>query len=277
MTDRVISAPTLAARFAISVKGSLATLTRTPRASRRSKPLLPGPAGLAGWTALVVAILMGTMMWVDAWAIGLAKSLPYEVIYIVARITEFGKSGYFLIPLGVFVLVSLALMSAIAAPMARKVLASLIVRASYIFIAIALPGIVIQLFKRLIGRARPSDLGPFAYEPGSWQSALHSLPSGHSTTAFAAAVAISALWPRARPIIWTYAVVILLSRVIVSAHFPSDVLAGAGIGALAALAVRNWYAERGLAFAVTSAGRVRGMPGPSMRRIKKVARAMAGH
>jgi undecaprenyl-diphosphatase len=71
---------------------------------------------------------------------------------------------------------------------------------------------------------------------------------------------------------WTYAVVIAVSRVVVTAHHPSDVIAGALVGGVGALLVRNWYAARRLGFAVAADGTVFPLPGPSWRRIKAVAR-----
>ena len=43
---------------------------------------------------------------------------------------------------------------------------------------------------------------------------------------------------------------IALSRVVVTAHYPSDVVAGAIVGAIGALLVRDWFAARRLGFAV---------------------------
>ena len=75
--------------------------------------------------------------------------------------------------------------------------------------------------------------------PFSWRPAYASLPSGHATTAFAALVAIGAIFPQARALMWIYAVLIALSRVIITAHHPSDVIAGAIVGAVGAL---SWCA-----------------------------------
>ena len=79
-----------------------------------------------------------------------------------------------------------------------------------------MPGLFVTIVKRLIGRVRPSDrraVSPICRGRGGNEYA--SLPSGHSTTAFAAAVAIGALWPKARVPMWIYAAVIALSRVII--------------------------------------------------------------
>ena len=73
---------------------------------------------------------------------------------------------------------------------------------------------------------------------------------------------------------WTYAVVIAMSRVVLTAHFPSDVVAGAIVGTVGALLVREWFAARRLAFAPDANGHIRPLPGPSFARIKRVARQL---
>jgi undecaprenyl-diphosphatase len=87
-------------------------------------------------------------------------------------------------------------------------------------------------------------------------------------------VAFGTLWPRARTILWIYALLIAASRVAVTAHYPSDVLAGALVGVAGAWLVRRWFALRGLAFSIAPDGAVRQKQGPSLRRIKAVARAL---
>ena len=74
----------------------------------------------------------------------------------------------------------------------------------------------------------------------------NSFPSGHTCAAFAAGMS----WVRALPRRWmrvlsaVLAVCMGLSRLYVGVHYPSDVLAGAVIGSLAALAAlalaRRW-------------------------------------
>ncbi len=89
---------------------------------------------------------------------------------------------------------------------------------------------------------------PFTYMPFAWRPEYASLPSGHATTVAAAAMAIGAIWPRARPVMWLYALVIMFSRVVVLAHHPSDVIAGALVGVVGAELVRRSFAARRLVF-----------------------------
>jgi undecaprenyl-diphosphatase len=89
-------------------------------------------------------------------------------------------------------------------------------------------------------------------------------------------VAFGALFPRLRPLLWVYAILIAISRVVVSTHYPSDVIGGAVVGGFGALLIRNWFAERRLCFYVGSDHEVRPLPGPSLGRLKRVARRLLG-
>ena len=82
------------------------------------------------------------------------------------------------------------------------------------------------------------------------------------------------MFPEARALLWIYAVLIAVSRVVVTAHHPSDVVAGAIVGAVGALLVRNWFAARRLGFWVASDGAVRRLPGPSLRHLKAAIRRL---
>jgi undecaprenyl-diphosphatase len=64
-----------------------------------------------------------------------------------------------------------------------------------------------------------------------------SFPSDHATAAFAIAVAIALRSRRAGWVALALATLVAVSRVAVGTHYPSDVLAGAAIGTLAALVV----------------------------------------
>jgi undecaprenyl-diphosphatase len=129
----------------------------------------------------------------------------------------------------------------------------------------------------MIGRARPyvgPQDHPFAYIPFIWKPEYASMPSGHATTAVAAAVAIGAVWPALRGVMWIYALLIMFSRVVVLEHHPSDVLAGALVGAVGAEMVRRWFAARRLLFAATDLG---ALPGPSWRRICAATAEIVGN
>jgi membrane-associated phospholipid phosphatase len=102
--------------------------------------------------------------------------------------------------------------------------------------------------------------------------AYASFPSAHATTSVALAFAVSVLWPRLRVAMILYAVVIVLSRLVLLAHHPSDVVAGALLGVLGAMLVRYWFAERHLAFTIGRDGAIEALTGPSPPHLKRVAR-----
>jgi membrane-associated phospholipid phosphatase len=251
-----------------NIRRGLGALVRRPKPSVGFVPVWRRLKLQAALAACAVAI---SMLLLDTPLHHVAARLPEWVVDDAFVVTDFGRSNWILVPVGV----PLVLMTLLASPaipyMSRAVLAMVAVRLGFVFVAVGLPGLVSTIVKRFIGRVRPSDLGPFAYEPFSWRPEYASFPSGHATTAFAALVAIGAIFPRLRPVLWLYALAIAASRVMVSAHYPSDVIAGAAFGAFVALLVRDWFAVRRLGFCIGSDGAVRAMTGPSLRRIKRVA------
>lgn len=111
-------------------------------------------------------------------------------------------------------------------------------------------GIFANLFKLVIRRTRPRDFD-FANE-SVWHTytsdagstiTMHSFPSAHTATAVGLAIVLSELYPRGRWYFFILACLAGLQRIVSSAHFPSDVLAGAAVGAivgsLCAKAIRN--------------------------------------
>jgi membrane-associated phospholipid phosphatase len=84
--------------------------------------------------------------------------------------------------------------------------------------------------KRVVGRRRPQLPGLPALT--STPTSL-SFPSAHASTAFAGARLYSRLGLPRGPL-YALATGLALSRLYLGVHYPSDVLAGAGLGALAA-------------------------------------------
>jgi undecaprenyl-diphosphatase len=99
------------------------------------------------------------------------------------------------------------------------------------------------LLKSVIGRDRPF-VGDPRVHPSIGLPHDPSMPSGHAMNAFAGAVLLAAVVPRARWPLLGLAALIALSRVYLGAHFPSDVVAGAILGA-AIGAAAGWLLARG--------------------------------
>ncbi|WP_329337840.1 phosphatase PAP2 family protein [Streptomyces sp. NBC_01352] len=86
--------------------------------------------------------------------------------------------------------------------------------------------------KRVVRRPRPAHVEPLVSTVGR-----HSFPSSHATSAVAAAVAFGALGAYAVP---PLAAAMCVSRLVVGVHYPSDVAAGAALGALTARIGARW-------------------------------------
>jgi undecaprenyl-diphosphatase len=95
-----------------------------------------------------------------------------------------------------------------------------------------------QVAKHLVRRVRPwvaladRDVQVFwDHETG------YSFPSGHSTAAWALAIAVTVHWPRAGFVALPLATLVGVSRVVVGAHYPGDVAAGMVVGMAGATVV----------------------------------------
>jgi len=191
-----------------------------------------------------------------------------------ARIlTDFGKDAYVLWTLA-GAMVAVGLVGAGLRGTSRALLVGVGTRVQFMFLAVLVPVLVGNLLKLTLGRGRPfvgGNANPFNFMPFTGFDAYYSLPSSHAVTAFALAFAVGALWPRARIAMFVYAIIIALTRLLLLAHHPSDVVAGALLGIIGAMAVRYWFAARRLAFAIRRDGEIVARPGPGFDRLKRVA------
>lgn len=89
---------------------------------------------------------------------------------------------------------------------------------------------VANLLKAATNRTRPYNAMPHLHiliaRPSSG-----SLPSQHTTTAFAGATLLSFVWPKGTAAFFVAAALVAFSRLYLGVHYPTDVIAGAAIGA----------------------------------------------
>ena len=255
------------------VRLSFAQLVRPPSHSRRAE----AARRLARHTLLIMAaisaLIVALMYGLDAWEIGLMPARGTAGLWPVRILTDFGKDTYVLAALAA-VLFIVVLVSAARRGTARAGWLGLGLRVQFLFFAVLTPVLAGELIKWGVGRGRPfvgGNANPFNFAPFTGTEAYASFPSGHAITAFALAFAVAAVWPRMRVAMIVYAVLIALSRLVLLAHHPSDVVAGGLIGVVGAIAVRYWFAARRLGFAIHRDGEIvplRGASGP----LKRVAR-----
>ena len=105
-------------------------------------------------------------------------------------------------------------------------------------IACALAGIVARVGKIAIGRPRPSTSTEQTWNGPSLHSKFNAFPSGHtaSSTAFFVTFLIAAGWRVGTPFLFI-PLLIASSRMVVAAHYLSDVIGGFAVGIIAALFV----------------------------------------
>ncbi len=166
-----------------------------------------------------------------------------DYIDIFRAYTDIGKSKYYLIISGISILLCAC---AVRMPSIQKELRIKMGHVgkvlSFFFACVAVSGIVADIIKPILGRARPVTFvreGIYGFHPFTFHAAWNSMPSGHATTAFTIATILTFFRPRHQVLWFVGAAIIAVSRVMVNAHYLSDIFAGAAVGILTVLLIRR--------------------------------------
>lgn len=228
----------------IVVGDGLATLARR---LRHPPPSLQRFALLGVVTAVAVA---ASIAWIDRPLVEYFRTLAPSVKEVFQVITSFGKSTAYLV-----VAALLALGFGLAARQQedgarRRWLGVNAARAAFVFVTVGGAGLAGDILKPFFGRARPllwmnEHIFGFTWHGAHW--AYWSFPSGHTITIVALAAALAQVERRGRPFYIAAALLVAASRVVLTEHYLSDVMAGAFIACLACWAARAGFARAGIA------------------------------
>jgi lipid A 4'-phosphatase len=150
----------------------------------------------------------------------------------------------------------------------------------FVFVAMAASGLTVNILKAVFGRARPKLLfsggedyyfGFFGMQADYW-----SFPSGHAVTIVAFVAALYRLWPRHLAAYVLVAGVIALSRVVIAAHYLSDVVMAAYIAVVMTAYVALVFERSGIDLDAAKAGRLRPVSPPPWRVRLGLARERRG-
>jgi membrane-associated phospholipid phosphatase len=220
------------------------------------RPLAPVAALWPLWLALAVfafSLMLFIGVYFDVPAAHWAKRLDLGLVIFFNQVTQLGKSNW-LFALSILTILYALSRSARAAALRLRTAWGLVASYALYFLAVqAFSGTASQVVKHMVGRARPyliDQFGPHHFDLFSWSATLASFPSGHTTTVFAAFGALTLLSPRFGPWFLLLAIPVAASRIIVGAHYPSDVCGGFFLGLASALIVARIFARRKIAFTI---------------------------
>ena len=118
----------------------------------------------------------------------------------------------------------------------------------FMIVAMASSGITEVVLKFVIGRDRPrflfEDSGA-SFHPFRMNTGDSSFPSGHAQSITSAMLALALIYPPLRPVFLVTAVLIAASRVIIGAHYISDVLGGVWLAVAAVIYWRHRFEANG--------------------------------
>ncbi len=209
------------------------------------------------WILVATAVLVAALIPFDPMLSERAQGLPGAVVAFSGRITDFGTFRWMLYGSGLAAILAYG----IARVSRRETVAGKAGASGrlmlYFFLTIGTTSVLVHVLKLLVGRARPelfAELGAYSLTPFAYDDLYSSFPSGHSAAVGAFFGAFAMLVPRLRPLFLLGALTIGVSRVILGAHYPSDVAAGLLLGLWTAIAVAYAFARKDWLFRLDERG-----------------------
>ncbi len=234
---------------------SLATSFRRTRA-QLAKPQLVSDASV--WTSAMTIIALAAlvtaailMLTADEKALRAVIASDWRIFEIMTAVTNVGKSDRYLVPAALLFLVTAFLDWSAYRRSAKMWLMRFYGQSAFLFGSVAGSGILVNIVKLFIGRARPKlidSVGAIHFEPFTPGYDFASMPSGHSTTMGAVTLALMLWFPKLRWLTLPVGFILAATRIAAKAHYPSDVVTGFAVGFLVSLCFARWLASRQVVF-----------------------------
>lgn len=230
----------------------LVGLSASPPGDRRSSPAVPGrgePGGEASFAASRRSLAVSFLAVAAFCALSIAvldrplafacRSVAKGIRESFRFVTAFGLSGWYLVPsFLLFILFRFRYRNPAWAG-----------RALFVFVAVALSGVLVDVLKFVLGRYRPAMMfrdGLYGFTLFQTDAGATSFPSGHAAVITALAMSLDAILPRYRAAYVVFALLVTASRVVTCAHFLSDAVAGAYVAAITVLLLKHLFTGTGL-------------------------------
>lgn len=184
------------------------------------------------------------VVWIDRpLALYLASSKPVEITQFFRYVTMIGKAEYFCI-LAVFFGLLFWIIHRLGDRNSSFPLA-VVHTTVFLLLCEIVTSALIHTMKMVIGRPRPRFL--FNYDIYDFLpfSGYDSFPSGHTQAIVAGFLPIALCWPALRFPAFFIIAMVALSRVVLTKHYLSDVIAAVVVTALCVLWMRDWFLSRG--------------------------------
>ncbi|HAJ27580.1 MAG TPA: phosphatase PAP2 family protein [Syntrophus sp. (in: bacteria)] len=183
------------------------------------------------FTLFFCTAITGSYLFVDLPVAIAIRTMDTQIVNVFQVITRLGNAVWYLVPAALLFL--LFHYTWRKEQWARWSL--------FVFSTVAVSGLTTDLLKWLTGRWRPKahlhdQLYGFDYFGVGYEAT--SFPSGHATTIWTFCLAMTLLFPRYRLLWYVLAIAVSISRVIVGAHYLSDVLAGAYVAVITVLLLK---------------------------------------
>lgn len=256
----VKSRPSVSAALLAMPRRSVDNFRDTLRIARKrfatrpaTYPHIKWPIWILVWALLTAAAFvrldLPAGMLQDQWSPGFVRLADF--------LTQFALGGWYLIPAALLLVVANLTDWRRLSRRALMLAYNWTSLAFLVLSAVGLSGLAVNVLKYAIGRARPShfhEFGVLSLHPFAMDASFAGFPSGHATTMGAVFGVALLLFPKRWYIALALTAILTSTRVFVGAHYPSDTVAGFGLGFAFAVASALVFARLGFIFSQMRSG-----------------------